>query len=305
MKSVMDGKNLADAAKDLSISTKEAKELLKSGMQRANLQNLYELIIFGLRSGIIKDDPIDIKDVEKQFETPGFYEANPTWLHIMNQLVTGKTLQDIEREGGGAKTSIQNAIKKLSGKFGLGDSMAKLIRFSLAALNPITPNPRVRGFKPFVSWAQKQGVGSQFPLIKSKFRSADVDPEIPVYNASKKYNVGDTGDKPKLPKPAMSFADRKKLPPPIVRNTSIQTALWLLGIDKKVITPTALQGSFWNRPSSFLWKLLELAKRRYELEMLHNHPDRGGDSRRAAQISAAWELVRHLFAKHGYELHKR
>lgn len=304
MKSVMDGKKLSDAAKDLSISTKEAKNLLKSGMERANLRNLYELIVFGLRSGIIKDEPIDIKSIEKQFEKPGFYEANPTWLHVMNQLVIGKTLQDIEREGGGSKSSIQNAIKKLSDHFGIGDSMAKLIRFSLAALNPIDGPSKIRGYKPHVSWAQKAGIGSKFPLIHTKFSPANIDPDIPVYDTMKKRDVGDE-PKPKVPQIKMSYADRKKLPPPVVRSTPIQTALYLLGIDRKAITPPSISSSFWDRPSSYLWNLLELAKRRYELEIAHAHPDRGGDPRRATQLNAAWKLVQKLFARRGYELDKR
>lgn len=303
MKSVMDGKKLADAAKDLSISTSEAKDLLKSGMNRANLQNLYELIVFGLRSGVIKDEPIDIENVKKQFEKQGFYEGYPLWLSIMNQVVSGKSFQDIERDGGPAKSSIQNAVKQISDKFNLENSPARFIRFSFSALNPITPNASIRGYKPHVSWAQKAGIGSKLPLMHTKFKPANIDPDIPVYDAAKKRDVGDD-PKPKVPQIKMSYADRKKLPPPIVRSTPIQTALYLLGIDRKAITPPSISSSFWDRPSSYLWNLLELAKRRYELEISAAHPDRGGDPKRAAQLNSAWKLVQKLFARRGYELNK-
>jgi len=306
MKAAMEGNSLKDAAKELSLSSKEVKDLLKIGMKRANIRDLYELIVFGLKNGIIKDEPIDITDIEKQFEKKGFYESYPLWLYVMNQVAAGKSIQQIGREGeGGSKTSIQNAIKQITDKFNLGESPAKFIRFSLAALNPIKPNPSVRGFKPHVSWAQKQGVGSTLPLMVSKFRPFNIDPEIPVYNAAGKRDMGGE-ENPKVPQAKMSYADSKKLPPPVVRSTSIQTALWLLGINKSAITPNEIQGSFWNRPSSYLWNLLELAKRRYELEISAAHPDKtGGDYRRAAQLTSAWDLVKKLFARRGYELNKR
>jgi len=305
MKAAMEGNPLKDAAKELSVSSKEVKDLLKRGMERANISDLYELIVFGLKNDIIQDKPINITDIKTQFEKKGFYEAYPLWLYVMNQIAIGKSIHQIGHECiGGSKTSIQNTIKQIADKFNLGESPAKLIRFSLAALNPIKPNPSIRGYKPHVSWAQKQGIGSTLPMMISKFRPSNIDPEIPVYNAASKRDMGGE-ETPKVPQAKMSYANYKKLPPPVVRTTPIQTALQLLGIDKKVVTPNAMQGSFWNRPSSYLWNLLDLAKRRYELEISHAHPDRGGDPRRAAQLNMAWDLVKKLFARRGYELHKR
>jgi len=306
MKAAMDGEPLRNAANELDVTAKEVKDLLKSGMDKLNVRNLYELIIFGLRSGIIEDTPIDIKDIEKQFEIQGFHEAYPLWLFVMNQVVTGKSISDIERAGeGGSKSSLQHAVKQISDKFDLGQSPAKFIRFSLRALNPIKPNDKIRGFRPFVSWAQKQGIGSKFPLVPSKFKPADIDPDIPVYNAASKRNTAvDDEPKPKVSLPKMSNADRKKLPPPIFRTTSIQTALQLLGIDKRAITPPDEKGSFWERSPTYLWNLLGLAKRRYDLEISHAHPDKtGGDYRRAAQLNAAWTLIKKLFARRGYDIH--
>jgi hypothetical protein len=112
----------------------------------------------------------------------------------------------------------------------------------------------------------------KYPIVLTKFKPADVDPDIKLYGKS-----------------------------------VIQTALYLLGINKKILASTAGskkgEGLFWKKSPKHLWSLLELAKRRYELEIAHAHPDRGGNVKRAAQLNAAWSLVKKLFAKHGYILH--
>ena len=261
-----------------------------------------------MRSGIIKDKPIDVKEIEQQFYKKGFYEAYPLWLYVMNQVAAGRTFQDIERAGeGGSKTSIQHARKQIADKYGLGDSLARYIRFSIAAVNPLSGPGQLRGFKPHVSWAQKAGIGSKYPIMPSKFRPSNIDPTLPVYDKQAKRDMppADREAKPKVQLPPRpKGAPATKVPPPVTRTTPIQTALWMLGIDRDVITNKNLRGgSFWERNPEHLWNLLELAKRRFELEIAHAHPDRGGDTRRAAQLNAAWNLVKKLFARRGYVLH--
>jgi DNA-binding CsgD family transcriptional regulator len=309
MKGIMDGNTFGDLAKELDIKVGEVKTLLATGMKNANIDNIYELVVFGLRAGIIKDDPINIKDIENDFYKKGFYEGYPLWLFVMNRVVAGKTFAEIEREGeGGSKTSIEHARKQIVDKYNLGDSLAKYIRFCFAALNPLKGPGSIRGFKPHVSWAQKAGIGSKFPVIKSKFRPSDIDPNIPVYDKQAKRDMPSHQETPKvyLPKPKLTAAQREKLKAPIVRTTKIQTALWLLGIDRSAITPANLvgSGSFWEKPPEHLWNMLELAKRRYTYEMGHAHPDRGGSAMRAAQLTAAWNLTKKLFARRGFVLHK-
>jgi DNA-binding CsgD family transcriptional regulator len=318
MKGVMDGNSFGDIGRELDIKVNDVKQLLANGMKKVNANNLYELIVFGLRSGIIKDKPIDVKSIEQDFYKKGFYEGYPLWLYLLNQIATGKTFQDIEREGGaGSKTSIQHARKQIADKYGLGDSLAKYIRFAFAAVNPLTGPGYTRGYKPHVSWAQKAGIGSKLPLMPSKFQPSNIDPTIKVYNpltlrdmtpfereqkikairAMRKSQRLSQRDNP-------SQEPKKTVPPPVVKSTSIQTALWLLGIDRNAITNQNMaSGSFWNRPPEHLWNLLALAKRRFELEIVHAHPDRGGDVRRAVQLNAAWHLVKKLFARRGYVLH--
>jgi hypothetical protein len=120
-------------------------------------------------------------------------------------------------------------------------------------------------------------------LVPSKYRPADVDPNINV-NLNNKNEI------------------------------NIQMALHLLGIDKKIVYRTPLSGtivgakgkrkesSFWNRPSEFLWRMLELAKDRYKYEIQHAHPDVGGDPQRAIQLNTAWEMIKKSFARRGYIL---
>ena len=145
----------------------------------------------------------------------------------------------------------------------------------------------------------------KYPPVLSKFKPSSIDPHIPVHDAAperpdkeKMYNYG----------PTRSSMDVSKEKPPIIpkKKTSIQTALQILGIDNRIIVPSQSSNPpiFWNRSPSYLWNMLELAKRRYELEILHAHPDMGGDPLRASQLNSAWRLIQRIFEKHGYNLQK-
>jgi len=295
MKKVMDG-----------IDTKPSK-YAREGMELVNVRNLYELIVWGLRTGVIKDEPV--KNVADEFPPiKGTYESYPAWLVLLHNTTSGMSDEQTQVHGI-SKDTINNTRKKIQDKFSLGNSMAKFIRFAFAATNPINGPGSTRGFKPHVSWAQKAGIGSKFPIMKSKFRPADIDPTIPVYDKLKKINMPDHEDIPKIyvkKSKSIPIGDKEKVKHFNTRTTKIQTALWLLGIDRDVITPTNLRGtsSFWEKPPEHLWHLLELAKKRYTYEMAHAHPDRGGSAIRAAQLTSAWNLTKKLFARRGFVLHK-
>jgi DNA-binding CsgD family transcriptional regulator len=293
MKGVMDGRDFGDIAKEFSIKPKDVKLSLAHGMQKANVNNLYELIVWGLRTGIIKDEPI--KDIATSFpDRPGTYDAYPGWLKVLNATVKGEKDKDIDL----SKDSIKHYRDMVAKKFNL-DSQAKFIRFAFAAVNPISGPSQLRILRPFVPSAMKMG-GLKYPPMLTKFRPANIDPNIPVYDPIQRNRSAEPpAPRPKLP----PGTPTKKLPPPVVRSTSVQTALYLLGIDKSAITPPAISGSFWNRPSSYLWNLLELAKKRYEYEIRAAHPDLpGGNVKRAQQLTAAWRIVKELFKRRGYSL---
>jgi len=148
----------------------------------------------------------------------------------------------------------------------------------------------------------------EYPPVLSKFRPSNIDPNIPVYDASSKFDIKSKNNI-KLPRHNYTKSEKEKFKQnPTVRSTSIQTALFLLGIDDRILKnktgDRSVKKPFWKRSPEYLWNLLELAKRRYELEISHAHPDVGGNSKRASQINSAWNLVKKLFAKHGYKLNK-
>jgi len=138
-------------------------------------------------------------------------------------------------------------------------------------------------------------------IIPSKFRPSDIDPDIKIYDKAKQHNMPDFKYK-HIPLPKSS--SDVEIPPRANQTSQVQTVLYLLGINEKELYASHKRvGSFWKRPPEFLWRMLELAKRRHELEMAQAHPDKGGNPKRAAQLNAAWGLVRKLFAKHGFTLH--
>lgn len=295
-----DERQLIDMKKVLDGTVIHPSKYAKEGMKIAGIRNLYELVVWGLRTGVIKDEPI--KNVADKFpQRAGTYEAYPLWLVLLHNTTMGMSDDQIQKNGGMAIPSIQNYRKQIQDKFGLGNSMAKFIRFAFAATNPISGPGFTRGFKPHVPWSVKAGIGSKYPMVHSKFKPADIDPDIPVYDRATKTELG-PGQKPKINLPKRTIPVKPEdRPKPIYRTTPIQTALYLLGINREAITG---KGLFWQRPHEELWNLLELAKKRYTYEMAHAHPDRGGSAKRAAQLTAAWGLAKKLFAKHGYVLHK-
>jgi DNA-binding NarL/FixJ family response regulator len=147
MKGVMDGISLSDIAYELGVKVKDAKQALAIGMQKAKVNNLYELIVWGLRAGIIQDEPkTDLKD--KIQPAAGTYEAHPTWLRVLEAMILGYSDNEIDKQAGINRDSIEYYKKMISDKFGLNGSRAKLIRLGFSMLNPITANPSIKAVRP-------------------------------------------------------------------------------------------------------------------------------------------------------------
>ncbi len=88
-------------------------------MQKAKVNNLYELIVWGLRTGVIKDEPkTDLKD--KIGRLAGTYEAHPTWLRLLEAIVLGYNDAEIDRQAGINRESIEYYKKMIAEKFNLG-----------------------------------------------------------------------------------------------------------------------------------------------------------------------------------------
>lgn len=156
MKGVMDGKSLSEIAAELAVKVKDTKQALASGMQKAKVQNLYELILWGLRAGVIKDEPLThLKD---KIQSPeGTYEGHPTWLRVLSGIIAGYNDSEIEREAGVSRDSLEHYKKLIDTKFNLGGSRAKLIRFGFQLLNPIEGPAQVKGFRvPILSLQQQE-----------------------------------------------------------------------------------------------------------------------------------------------------
>lgn len=97
------------------------------------------------------------------------------------------------------------------------------------------------------------------------------------------------------------------------KNTNIVFgSLKNLGIDPLKIrnslqkkSPHSKAQGLWSYEPNVLWELLELARDNYKSMMKKYHPDVSKeDANKAALLNSSWEIVRRLFAEHGYELEK-
>lgn len=311
LKKIMDGDTVANISETQEITPQTVRNQISNAIRRIGVSNMYELIVWGLKNNIIKDDPIEIdfKSVKTKI-----FEPYPRWLQVLNLFITGRDLKEVSEETGLSKSSIEFFQDFVIKQFNLHPSMASYLRFGLASLNCITPSMKIYGSKPFKAWESPYAT-IQFPPMISSYRPVKRDPTIPILDQTVKWDMKDFVDnddaemKTKLKKslklPAKVIeVNRRRV---IVRSTSIQTALYLIGLDKKMfsMSKTRKQCSFWGLPPAQLWDILELAGKIYEYERKYSHPDRGGDSRRAAQINAAWRLVKKLFARRGFELHSK
>lgn len=288
MKGVMDGESIQNISKNLGITAKDAKHLLTHGMKIADVKSLYDLILWGLKTGIIRDEPLP--EVWKQLhsnENPSYED----WRYFLNQSVTGGK--------GNLSKSTQDSLKRsIAQKFNLGPSDAKFIRFVFQVVNPISPPSRVRAFKPHVSHYVKTGVSPKYAVALSKFRPADIDPDLhPNYQPRR------AGNKMALPGATIDpLPVGTKVP---TQGGTITVALKIMGINPDVIKPPIGKASFWNHNPEHLWRILELAKTRYYYEIAHAHSDgKSGDTNRAKQVTVAWRFIKDMFKRRGYELEK-
>ena len=278
MKQVMDGES------------KFSKKDFKEGMKTAELKNIYELVLWGLRRGIIRDKPIELGNVKTST-----FENYPIWLQVLNLTVAGYTDAEISLQGRVSPDSIKYYRKMVADKFGLGDSLAKYIRFGFAALNPIAPPDYVRGFKPFKPWT-----GSTKSLMPIKYRPAEFDPELhPVFPKPPTSPIDiPSDDVPTKPKAIKS--KEKDLKPVVYGN--IQLAFRILGVDLENAFTQHAKGPFWYRKPEYLWDILELAKKRYSYEIRHARAYGTDDENRAKQLNSAWDYIRRAFARRGFSI---
>jgi len=281
MKNVMDGKS------DIN------KNDLSDGMKLVGAKNIYDLVLWGLKTGVIRDNPLSLGDGLKT------NEANPVWLMILKYTASGYSAAKMDKEVGIGKDTLDHYKKLIRQKYSLGNSQAEFVRFAFQTTNPISPPPVNKLYKPYQDKSTLK-----YPPVLSKFRPSDVDPDIPVYDRSDQHADKQDREKVQLNIPKSA----KKVNRHIPKTTHIQQALELLGINRQAIgtNPGGKNyKAFWKRSPDLLWRILELAKRRYELEISHAHPDNKatGNIKRAMQLNAAWKLIQRFFANHGYELH--
>jgi len=187
MTGVMDGKSLSNIATELAIKVKDAKNILATGMRRANVNNLYELIVWGLRTGIIKDEPKT--DLKNKIQPPvGSYEAHPTWLRVLDAIISGYNDVEIEQHAGVSRDSLKYYKKHINDTFNLGGSRARLIRFGFQLLNPIKPPLSMSGNRPFRPWT---GSTTSLMTIPKTGTGSRINPEDTITNKTKLFHALD------------------------------------------------------------------------------------------------------------------
>ena len=268
MKGIMDGKSIDTIAHKLSITSRKTKRLLAEGMKIADVKNLYELVLWGLKTGIIHDEPIEIPDELKR--SP--YESHSPLISYLCFITSGYTPHDIS-DIGRIGIDTQNHYRKfLAQKFNLGYSYARFIRFAFQTTNPINPPKQIKMYRPHKALVSPHQT-LKYPPVVSKFKPANIDPNVRyVYQTTTGKGI----------------------------NATIKTAFKVLGVDPRILNKNY---SFWKARDEWLWTMLELAKKRYDYEISHAHPDRGGNVNRAKQINIAWKFIKDMFKKRGYELH--
>lgn len=156
MKGIMDGNSLSEVAAELAVKVKDAKLALATGMQKAKVNNLYELVVWGLRTGVIKDEPLThLKDKVKP--TAGTYEGHPTWLRVLSGIIAGYNDNEIEQEAGVSRDSLEHYKNLINKEFNLNGSRAQLIRLGFQVLEPVKGPDQVKGFRiPVLSLQQQE-----------------------------------------------------------------------------------------------------------------------------------------------------
>lgn len=151
LKRIMDGKTAK-------------KRELKSGMIKINARNLYDIIVWGLRTGVIQDKPI--KGIKAgMFGNEGFYDGYPIWYQMLNQIASGNK-PDLPN------SQIEYYKNWIDKKFNLNGTDAQRIRFAIASLSPIEP-PEIAD-NPWRPWT---GSRSSLMRIPQTHTGSMIDPE--------------------------------------------------------------------------------------------------------------------------------
>ena len=266
MKSVMDGEQPA------------SKKLLASGMNKAGLKTLYDLVLWGLKTGLIKDEPLPKVKDHAMTDPKKFYEGYPEWLKYLGGLVSGYSDGEIDRELRINKDQQAFYHKKIAIEFHLHPSKARLIRFAFQVLNPVSGPKQFKG-----DWRPWTKSTTSLMRIPQTMTGSKIDPNATV-----------------------------------TKETTLAKALELLGLEKKDIPAAkrkSERGSIWNRSHESLYHMLEMAKDRRDAEIRRLHPiaNRHPETpdqkkqietanKQLAVVNGAWNRVRALFARNGYAL---
>lgn len=190
LKRIMDGKTAK-------------KRELKSGMIKINAHNLYDIIVWGLRTGIIHDKPIE--GIHSQMfgkEMP--HEAYPIWYQILNQIAAGNK-PDLPN------SQIEYYKNWIDKKFNLDGTDAQRIRFAIASLSPIDP-PKIAD-SPWVPWT---GSRSSLMRIPQTHTGSMINPDGAItkkttaQKALQLLGAYDAKMKKKNPWDVLEFAKRRR-----------------------------------------------------------------------------------------------
>lgn len=260
MKTIMDGGK--------GVKSKD----LESGMRKINARNLYEMIIWGLRTGIIRDKPR--KDVDmNMFNNPKYGEGYPQWFYLLNQLATGNRIDM-------PKTRVEYFTKFINEKFHLNGSKAQLIRFALAVVNPIEPPKSLKGH--WTNWTKSRTALMRIPQVHT---GSNIDPKATISKKSE------------LRAMLKLFGiDASKVRVTGPRTGSISRSIW----NKPPDTLWRILEMVRDRRDAEIRRLHPLANR---------HPQNADQAKQVrlatkqlAVVNAAWNRVKLLFARKGFHI---
>ena len=251
MKGIMDGEE--------SVSRKD----LKSGMQKIDAKSLYDLVLWGLRTGIIKDPPMPEIKNHAMADPKKFHEGYPIWLQYLSGLVSGYSDGDIDKEMHINRDQQAFYHKKIAIEFHLHPSKARLIRFAFQVLNPVKgPSASKVDWRP---WTK-----STISLLRvpQTHTGSQIDPEASI---TKK----DTAIKALKLLKVPDFSSRKK-------------SMWdMLELAKQ-------------RRDEEIQRLHPIANRIPQTPDQEKQIKMA--EKQLAVVNAAWQRVRILFARQGYAL---
>lgn len=245
------------------------KALLARGMKKVGIKNLRDLILWGLKTGIIKDEPLTQLAKEPLDDPKKTYEAHPMWLQFLGALAGGydpdmpKTTQDFLH-------------RKIAIKFHLKPDKAHLIRFAFQVISPIEgPRKAEREFRP---WTKSTTSLMHMPQKTGSM----IDPEGSV-------------TKETVATAALALLGIKDLPKAMKKSEKgsfwkrSHTQLW------HILEMAS------HRRDAEIRRLGPLANRHpntpAEAERVNTA------SKQLAVVNAAWDRIRILFARNGFALH--